>query len=412
MQPADIAWTLAATALVLLMFPGLAMLYGGMLDGRNVLNMMLMVMSSLAVAGVVYVLVGHGIVFGDSVGGLGLIGDPFAFSFFDSFMNGDDPGGPILGAFSLLFAALSLALASSGAAGRMRFGAWLVFGALWVALVYSPLAHWVFAPANPETGSPGGWLRNVLELHDFAGGTAVHMNAGASGLALALVLGRRARAAERPHNLPVMLIGVGMLMMGWMGFNGGSAVGANFVAGYAVLTSILAACGGMLGFIVVERFRDGQATMLGLGTGVLSGLVGITPIADAVHPAAAVAVGFLASAAAAWAITWKRRHRIDDSLDVFAVHGVAGIAGTVFAIFFATSAAPAGIEGVAFGGDPNRIWREGLAIVVTLAYSFGMTYVIAKLMSKVAPIRVSEDDEEAGLDHALHAETAYEGRAF
>ncbi|MFV0435137.1 MAG: ammonium transporter, partial [Leucobacter sp.] len=228
--------------------------------------------------------------------------------------------------------------------------------------------------------------------------------------ALALVLGRRGSTKMRPHNLPLVLVGVGLLAMGWIGFNGGTAAGANFTAQYVVLTSILAACGGMLGFMTIERIRDGHATMLGLGTGVIAGLVAITPIANAVNPVGAIAAGFIGAVAAAWAITWKRKHKIDDSLDVFAVHGIAGIAGAMFAVFFAVEAAPAGLAGVFFGGDPNMIWREGLAIIVTLVYSFGMTYIIAWVMNKIHPIRVPEEAEELGLDRAIHAESAYEGR--
>ncbi len=410
MNPADIAWILAAVAMVLLMFPGLSFLYGGMLDGRNVLNMMMMVMASLAVTAIVYVVFVHGLVLGDSVGGLGIIGNPFEYGFFDSFMTDDAAGGTLFGAFYILFAAISVALVASGAAGRMRFGSWLVFAALWVVLVYGPLAHWVFAFDNEETGVIGGWMRNVLGLHDYAGGTAVHMNAGAAGLALALVLGRRKSTAMRPHNLPLMLVGVGLLMMGWIGFNGGTAAGANFLAEYVVLTTILASAGGMLGFIAIERIRDGHATLLGLGTGVIAGLVAITPVADAVHPVAAIVVGFLGAAGAAWAISWKRRHRVDDSMDVFAVHGISGIVGALFATLFATAAAPAGLNGVLFGGDPSLIWRESLAIAVTLVYSFGMTYAIAWTLNRIRPIRVADEGEELGLDRSIHAESAYEGR--
>ncbi|MCW4466781.1 ammonium transporter [Glutamicibacter sp. MNS18] len=412
MEPADIAWILAAFAMVLLMFPGLAMLYGGMLNGRNVLNMMLMVLSSLAVTGVVYVVVGHGLVLGDSVGGAGLIGNPFEFSFFSDFLEDDAAGGTLWAAFYVLFAAISVALVASGAAGRMRFGSWMVFVALWVLLVYCPLGHWVFAFDNPEAGTIGGWMRNQLVLHDFAGGTAVHMNAGAAGLALAVVLGKRKSMKNRPHNLPLMLVGVGLLATGWMGFNGGTAGGANFTAQYVILTTLLALCGGMLGFIAIERIRDGHATLLGMGTGAISGMVGITPVADAVGPVGAILVGFLAAAAAAWAITWKRRHQIDDSLDVFAVHGIAGITGSLFAVFFANPQAPGELAGIVFGGGFDLLGREVLAITVTLVYSFAMTFAIAWVMNKIRPIRVSEEDEEAGLDRAIHAETAYDNRTF
>lgn len=412
MEPADIAWILTAIALVLLMFPGLAMLYGGMLNGRNVLNMVLMVMSSLAVTAVVYVIIGHGLVLGDSVGGAGIIGNPFEYSFFTSFMEDDGSGGPLWGAFYILFAGISVALVASGAAGRMKFGSWLVFVALWVVLVYGPLGHWVFAFSNEETGVIGGWMRNQLKLHDFAGGTAIHLNAGAAGLALAMVLGRRNAPAGRPHNLPLMLVGVALIATGWIGFNGGTAGGANFLAQYVVLTSILSLAGGILGFIAIERIRDGHATMLGAGTGAIAGLVGITPVADAVGPVGALFVGFLASAAAAWAITWKRRHKIDDALDVFAIHGIAGITGSLFAVFLANAAAPAGFSGILRGGEMDLLWREGLALVVTMVYSFAMTYAIAWTMNKIVPIRVSVEEEELGLDRALHVETAYEGRTF
>ncbi|MFR0638712.1 ammonium transporter [Arthrobacter sp. LS16] len=412
MEAADMAWLLAAFAMVLLMFPGLAMLYGGMLNGRNVLNMMLMVLSSLAVTGVVYVVVGHGLVLGDSVGGLGLIGNPLDFSFYTDFMSDDEAGGTFWAAFYVLFAAISAALVASGAAGRMKFGSWLVFVALWVLVVYSPLAHWVFAFDNPEAGTVGGWMRNQLDFHDFAGGTAVHMNAGAAGLALAVVLGRRKAQAGRPHNLPLMMIGVGLLATGWMGFNGGTAGGANFLAQYVVLTTLLSLCGGMLGFIAIERIRDGHATMLGLGTGAIAGMVGITPVADVVGPVGAIMVGFLAAAAAAWAITWKRRHRIDDSLDVFAVHGIAGITGSLFATFFANPAAPGEMAGIVFGGAFSELGSELIAIAVTLGYSFGMTFAILWVMNKIRPIRVDEADEEAGLDRSVHAETAYDSRPF
>lgn len=410
MNPADIAWILAAVALVLLMIPGLAFLYGGMLDGRNVLNMMMMVMSSLAVTAIVYVMIGHGLVLGDSVGGLGIIGNPFEFSFFDQFLVDDAAGGTLFSAFYILFAAISLGLVASGAAGRMKFGAWLIFGALWVVMVYGPLAHWVFSFDNEEAGTIGGWLRNVIGLHDYAGGTAIHMNAGAAGLAIALVLGARKNPVNRPHNLPLMLVGVGMLAIGWIGFNGGTAAGANFLAEYVVLTTVLAAAGGMLGFILVERLRDGQSTLMGLGTGVIAGLVAITPVADAVHPAVAILVGFIGSAAAAWAITWKRKHRIDDSMDVFAVHGIAGIAGALMGTLFATALAPAGFNGVLMGGDLSLLWRESLAIIVTLVFAFGATYIIAWVMNKIHPIRVPDEGEELGLDRALHAESAYENR--
>lgn len=405
MDPSDLAWILAAFALVTLMFPGLSFLYGGMLGRHQVLNTFMMVMGSLAVTTAVYVAYGHGLVMGNSVGGLGIIGNPLDHLGFRSVMNDDGAGGMIWAGFYILFAAISLALVASGAAGRMKFGAWLLFGAIWITLVYAPLAHWVFAFDGP--GVTGGWMVNTLGFHDFAGGTAIHMNAGASGLALALVLGRRHATAVRPHNLPLVLLGAGMIMVGWFGFNGGTAGGANFLASYVVVTSLLAAGGGMLGFVLVERLTTGHSTLLGLATGIIAGLVAITPAADAVSPGGALAAGFLGSAVAAWAISWKRSHRIDDTLDVFAVHGMAGISGALFVMFFGDPAAPAGLAGVFRGGDQSLLWREPLAIVVTLVYAFGMTWIIATVMNRIVSIRITPEEEYAGIDTSLHAESAY-----
>lgn len=408
MNVADIAWILSAIALVTIMFPGLAFLYGGMLGKGQVLNMFMMVMSSLAVATVVYVAVGHGLVVGNSVGGWGLIGNPSEWLFFRNAMADDGSGAALWGTFNILFAAISLALVASGAAGRMKFWAWIVFGALWIIAVYAPLAHWVFAFDDPEAGVVGGWLANRIGFHDFAGGTAIHMNAGAAGLALALVLGPRRGGAARPHNLPLTLFGAGMLMVGWLGFNGGTAGGANFTATYVVLTSVLAAGGGMLGFAVVEKLRTGHSTLLGLATGIIAGLVGITPAADAVNPFSAVLLGACAATAAAWAITWKARHGIDDSLDVFAVHGIAGIAGVLFITILGDPAAPAGVRGVLLGGDPGQIWREGLAIATTLAWSFGVTWILATVLNKIVPLRIDREEEFDGIDRSVHAEFGYD----
>ncbi|AGP30442.1 ammonium transporter [Corynebacterium terpenotabidum] len=400
MDPADIAWILAAVALVLLMFPGLAMLYGGMLSGRSVINMMMMVMSSLAVTTVVYVVVGHGMVVGESVGGWGLIGDPTSYSFFSSLVSDDENGSTLFGAFYILFAAISVALVASGAAGRMKFDAWMIFAAIWVLLVYAPLGHWVF--------SPEGWMRGDLGLHDYAGGTAVHMNAGAAGLALALVLGRRAKTDEKPHNLPLMLVGVGMIAMGWLGFNGGTAAGANFLAEYVVLTTILAFAGGMLGYIIMQRIVDGAYTLMGLATGGLGGMVAITPVADAVNPVCAIAVGALGAAGAYGMIKLKDRLGIDDAADVFAVHGVAGMVGALFVVFFADPSTPAERTGILFGGDWDLLWREIVAIVVTIAYSFCVTYAIGWVMNKIYPIKFDDETQLQGVDAVVHDEQAYD----
>lgn len=413
MPAADLAWMLAAFGLVLLMFPGLALFYSGMLNGRSVLNMFMMVLGAAAVTSVLYVLFVHGMVVGNSVGGWGIIGNPLEFLGFHDFMT-DSGEGDIIGAdafwgaFYLLFAAISIGIVASGAAGRMKFGAWLVFSGLWIILVYAPLAHWVFTFSDPEAGYVGGWMRNVLGLHDYAGGTAVHMNAGASAVALALVLGPRTAPIGRPHSLPLVLIGGGILFFGWIGFNGGTAGGANFLANYVVLTTLLAGFAGILGYVLVERIRRGYCTVLGLVTGMISGLVGITPSADAVSPIGAIAVGFLSAAVVALIITWKERAKIDDSLDAFSVHGIGGIVGALFVVFFGAAAAPGGVQGIFFGGDWALLGKELVAIAVTLIYAFGVTWLIATVMNRISPIRVSDEVESAGLDASLHAETAYD----
>lgn len=410
MDTANVAWILTAIALVALMFPGLSFLYGGMLGRKEVLNMFMMVMGSLPITVLIYVAYGHGLVLGNSLGGLGIIGNPLDYLGFSTLMSDDDAGTTMFAAFYILFAAISLALCASGAAGRMRIGAFFLFGALWLTFVYCPMAHWVFALSNPDTGYVGGWMRDVLDFHDFAGGTAVHMNAGASGLALALVLGKRITPPARPHNLPLVLVGVGLLIAGWFGFNGGTAGGANFLAQYVVMTSLIAASTGALGFILVEWRTTGKPTLLGSCTGIIAGLVAITPAADAVDPIGAMLVGFLGAGAASWGISLKRWHKLDDSLDVFAIHGIAGIAGGLFVMFFANPAAPAGEAGVVRGGELSLLWREPAAMFITVAFCFSMTWIIVKAMSLFMRLRVTEEDEAAGIDLTEHHESAYDTR--
>jgi ammonium transporter, Amt family len=411
MPEADLAWLLAAFALVVLMFPGLALFYGGMLGGKNVLNMIMMVMSTLAVTSVLYVLFGYGLVSGNSLGGWGLIGNPMDHLGLAGFHDDGGTGGAeglYWTAFFILFAAITIGIVASGAAGRMKFGGWLVFSAVWLTLVYFPLAHWVFTFDDEESGYVGGWMRNTLQLHDFAGGTAVHMNAGVAALALAMVLGKRRNPSARPHNLPLVVLGAGILWFGWFGFNGGSAAGANFLAQYVVLTTLLAGSTGMLGFLLVEKLRDGRATTLGMASGVIAGLVGITPSADAVNAIGALVVGFVSGAAVAWAVTWKTKLGVDESLDAFAVHGVGGIAGVLCVMLIGASNAPGGVTGILFGGSWDIVWRELVAIAATCAFSFGMTYAIAWGLQRTIGLRVDAETEDAGLDVAVHAESAYD----
>ena len=300
----------------------------------------------------------------------------------------------------------TVAIVASAAVGRMKFSAWLVFSGVWLTLVYLPLGHQVFAFDGEDT--KGGWLRNVVQLHDYAGGTAVHMSAGFGALALALVLGKRRTVQMRPHNLPIVLVGVGMLWMGWIGFNGGTAGGANFLAQFAIMSTLLAGCTGMIGFCLVERLRDGHATTLGMCSGVIAGLVGITPSADAVDALGALFVGFASGAVVAWAVTWKSRLGIDESLDAFAVHGIGGIVGSLCVVLIGFEGAPAGIRGILLGGSWDIVWREVVGIVVVSGYAFVATYVIARVLDRVMGLRAPEEHELEGMDLTQHAESAYD----
>ena len=398
---ADLAWLIAAFALVALMFPGLALYYGGMMGVKNTLNMMMMVLSTLAITAVLYVVIGYGLVSGPTLHGI--IGNPAHLIGLGDFQHDDGSGGyqgAWFNAFFILFAAITVAIVASGAAGRMKFSAWLVFATLWLLLDYFPVAHWVF--------NGDGWLFKNVGIHDYAGGTAVHMNSGVAALALALVLGKRKARAERPHSIPLVMLGGGILWFGWFGFNGGCAYGASFLTQYVVQNTLLAGCAGMLGFCVVERVKEGHFTTLGLVTGIVSGLVGITPSADTMSPLGALGVGVVAGAVVALTLGIKNRLKIDDTLDAFAVHGLGGIAGTVCVVLFASSAAPAGLKGILFGGSPDIVWRELVGIAVTCSFSFLMTFGIAKVLDKVMGLRVDEETELAGLDLVLHAETAYD----
>ncbi|MGW8811717.1 ammonium transporter [Gordonia terrae] len=407
---ADLAWMLAAFVFVLLMFPGLAFFYGGMVGSKNVLNIMTMVMSTLAITAVLYVVIGHGLVSGPSVGGWGFIGNPTDYIGLTNWLTDDASGATqnlYFAAWFILFAAITIAIVASGAAGRMKFSAWLVFAPIWLLVVYFPVAHWVFA-ADVDDNHSGGFLLNDLEIVDYAGGTAVHMNAGVAALALAVVLGARKRRMERPHNVPMTIMGGGILFFGWFGFNGSCALGANFLAQAVILNTLLAGSAGMIGFAIIERWREGHVTSLGMITGTVAGLVGITPAASSMAPLGALLVGIFAAAVVAFLLSFKSKIKIDETLDAFAVHGIGGIVGTICIVLFATEAAPAGVQGILFGGPVDIVWRELAGIVITCSYSFGMTWLIAKGLDKLIGMRVDEETEMVGLDTALHAETAYE----
>ncbi|WP_055586633.1 ammonium transporter, partial [Peterkaempfera griseoplana] len=309
----DTAWLLASTALVLLMTPGLALFYGGMVRTKSVLNMIMMSFASIAVVTVVWLLAGYTLAFGPDMGGWGLLGGLQHLG-----MRGITPTSVtghvptlLFAAFQLTFAVITVALISGAIADRARFGAWVAFTAVWTLLVYVPVAHWVF--------SPGGWILHRLGALDFAGGTVVEVNCGASGLALALLLGPRLgfrKEAMRPHNLPLVLLGAGLLWFGWFGFNGGSALGANGLAAAALMNTQAAGCTGLLGWLMVEKRRDGHATTLGAASGAVAGLVAITPSCGSVDILGALLIGLAAGVVCSYAVSWKYRLGYDDSLDV------------------------------------------------------------------------------------------------
>ena len=401
----DTAWLLVATALVLLMTPGLALFYGGMVRTKSVLNMLMMSFVSIALVTVVWLLAGYSLAFGPDAGGLGLIGGLEHLG-----MAGITPASltgsvPTLlyATFQLTFAIITAALISGAVADRARFAAWVVFVLVWTLLVYVPVAHWVFAP--------GGWIHAQLHALDFAGGTVVEMNSGASGLALALVLGPRLgfrREAMRPHNLPLVLLGAGLLWFGWFGFNAGSALGANGLAAAALLNTQAAACTGLLGWLLTEKLRDGHATTLGAASGAVAGMVAITPSCGSVDLLGALVIGAVAGVLCSYAVSWKFRFGYDDSLDVVGVHLVAGIAGTVLIGVFATGVMTGGPEGLLHGGGLDQLWRQAVAVLATGAYAFSASYGIGKLIDRLLGFRAPAEHELSGLDLAEHAETAYD----
>jgi ammonium transporter, Amt family len=420
----DTAWMLISSALVLLMTPGLAFFYGGMVRSKSVLNMMMMSLSAMGVVSLLWVLYGYSMAFGNDTG-LGLLGDPGQYAGLNGLFGGTylaSEGSPmsiplvgtipstVFVAFQAMFAIITVALISGSVSDRMRFVPWLIFAALWATVVYFPVAHWVFS-FDEVTAPVGGWIANDLAAIDFAGGTAVHINAGAAGLALCLVLGRRRgwpREAMRPHNLPFVMLGAGLLWFGWFGFNAGSAVGANGVAGLAFVNTMVATAAAMLGWLLVERVRDGRPTSLGAASGVVAGLVAITPACSSVSPTGAIVVGAIAGAVCALAVSIKFRFGFDDSLDVVAVHLVGGLVGTLLIGFLATSVAPAGVDGLFYGGGTDQLWRQAVAAGAVLAYSFLVTLIIALVLKYTIGLRLGTDAEQAGIDETEHAEAGYE----
>ncbi|GAA2150108.1 ammonium transporter [Humibacillus xanthopallidus] len=438
------AWVLAAAALVLFMTPGLALFYGGMVRTKSVLNMMMMSFITMGTVGTVWVLWGYSETFGNDVGA-GLLGNPFEHFGLSGVLDaiygyvpadaatgtaaaGGIPGGAFV-AFQVVFAIIAVALVSGAIADRAKFVTWTVFTVIWATLVYFPAAHWVFA-FNGFAAETGGWIANKAEglflggagAYDFAGGTAIHINAGVAGLALAILLRKRVgwpKEPMRPHNLTLVMIGAGILWFGWFGFNAGSALSAGTLAAGVWVNTLAATCTAMLGWLITEKIRDGHATSLGAASGVVAGLVAITPACATVSPWGALVVGLAAGVGCALAVGLKFRFGFDDSLDVVGVHLVGGLIGTLLIGFLADATnSPTGTAGLSmndglfFGGGFGQLWSQTLGAGAVLIYSFVVTFIIGWVLHKTMGFTVPEEDEVAGIDLLEHAETAYDLGAF
>ncbi len=397
-SPGDVAWILTACALVLMMtVPGLALFYGGMVKRVNVLSTLMQSLAAAGVVSVVWCLAGYSFAFGGEgafFGGFERVG--LAGLSLDS-IAADLPEAVFI-LFQMTFAVITVAIISGAVAERMRFGAWLVFCVAWLLVVYAPVAHWVWGE---------GFLYDAGVL-DFAGGAVVHINAGVAGLVLALKLGPRRgwpREGSPPHNLVLTVIGAGLLWVGWFGFNGGSALGANALAAHAALLTQIAAATAALTWAAIEWILRGKASVLGAASGAVAGLVGITPAAGFVEPYAAFVIGAAASAAAYWGVTTlKKLGKYDDSLDAFGLHGVGGLAGAILTGVFAAEAV-GGTPGLV-EGNAMLAWTQTWGALAVAAYCAVMTFIVIWLIERVLPLRVDAEDEIAGIDVALHGESA------
>ena len=396
-NPADTAWMLVATALVLLMTPALAFFYGGLVRSKNALNTMMMSVVSLGFVGVLWAMVGYSLAFGT---GNALIGD-----FSRVFLNGvtPDPQGTIphvlFMAYQGTFAIITAALISGAIVERMRFSAYVTFICLWALAVYSPIAHWVWG---------GGWLAKMGAL-DFAGGTVVHVNAAVAALGAALVVGKRQEYPSPsliPHNVPFTLLGAGLLWFGWFGFNAGSALAANNIAALAFATTMLAPAATLVVWTFLDGMRSGRPTAVGAATAIVVGLVAVTPAAGFISPMSAIALGAIAAVPSYFGLVWRARTSLDDSLDVVAAHGIGGTVGALLTGVFADKALNGIADGALFG-NPGQLGIQVAAIAAAIVYSGAVSFVLLKLIGLVMPLRATNDDESTGLDISLHGEDAY-----
>jgi len=413
------AWMLTSAALVLLMTPALAFFYGGMVRGKSVLNMMMMSFGALGLVGIIYVLWGYSMSFGSDVGGF--FGNPFdVFGLQD--LSDTDPSNLLSGSgvpslvwvgFQLTFAVITVALISGAIADRTKFATWLVFAGIWVTLSYFPLAHMVWG-GGFLSGSEDGLAAKIFGTTDgaatvapidFAGGTVVHINAGIAALVLVTIIGKRkgfGKEPMRPHNLPFVMLGAALLWFGWFGFNAGSAGAANETAGLAWMNTTVATCAAMLGWLLTEKIRDKHATSLGAASGVVAGLVAITPAAGALSPVGSIFLGAIAGVLCALAVGLKYKFGYDDSLDVVGVHLVGGVVGTVLIGFFSTG------TGVFYGGGWDQLVIQIVIALSAIIFSGVITLVVGLALKATMGWRISEEVEVGGIDLAVHGETAYE----
>jgi Amt family ammonium transporter len=431
-------WLIIGAAMVLLMTPGLAFFYGGMVKAKSVISMMMMSFGAIALVAVLWVLYGYSMSFGltDGKGHItdwlwkGVLLNPFANVGLSQFlgtgntsvtagfaaMNGADTGNTYnlaFVAFQATFAIITVALISGAIADRAKFGAWMVFAGVWATLVYFPVASWVFNFAVNAKGvvSDGGWSVFGLGVNDFAGGTAVHINAGAAGLALALVLGKRvgfAKGMNAPHNVPLTLLGAALLWFGWFGFNAGSAAAVNTTSAIAWINTLAAPAAGIIGWIVVEKFKDGKSTSIGAASGAVAGLVAITPACNILTPFWGIVLGILVGAVCCFAIDLKYKLGFDDSLDVVGIHLVGGLVGTLYIGIFGSGI---GLFARIASGDPTpgtQLGAQAIGGFGVAIYSFVMAYAIGWVIQKTMGFRIKNEDEVAGVDSTVHGEEAYE----
>jgi Amt family ammonium transporter len=405
MNSGDTAWMLAATALVMIMLPGLALFYGGLVRRKNVLSTIMHSFFGLAIVSVVWVLVGFSLAFGPDVNGMGLIGNLEYVGFLNV---GLQPSATyattipfvLFAAFQLMFAAITPALITGAFAERKRFASFVLFTVLWSVLVYSPIAHWVWAT--------DGWLFKLGAL-DFAGGTVVHASSGLSALVVAILIGRRVVNGDRmePHDVPMTVLGAGLLWFGWFGFNAGSALAASGLAASAFLVTNTAAAAATLTWVGASYLHRRKVSVVGAACGAVAGLVAITPASGFVTPGGAILIGLAAGGLCYSATLLRERIKVDDALDVFAVHGVGGVFGAIATGVLATSAVQAGYSGL-IDGNPGQVVTQLIAVGATIAYAIVATLVIVKFVDAILGIRISARDEELGIDLAIHGEAAYQ----